>query len=156
MKKTFITAKSLLITILVTGVGTVLLTGCASSGGGRYDQTSTTDVNLTQGNYKVVKVNATGSSSGFRLLGLIPFSHPSYSEAKTDLYDSLGENLTGRSIALSNQSEDRSSLYLILFSIPKITISADIIEFNDRGKPAVQPIAQPTDAINTATAESAP
>jgi hypothetical protein len=34
-------------------------------------------------------------------------------------------------VALANQTEDRSSLYLILFSIPRVTITADVIEFTD-------------------------
>ena len=53
-------------------------------------------------------------------------------EAKAALYKSVGEPLTGRSVALANQTEDRSSMYLILFSIPKVTITADVVEFNDK------------------------
>ena len=82
----------------------------------------------------MIKAGAIGHSSGFKLLGIIPFASPNYAEAKTDLYKSVGEPLTGRSVALANQTEDRSSIYLILFSIPKVTITADVIEFTDKAQ----------------------
>jgi len=47
------------------------------------------------------------------------------------LYKSVGESLEGRAIALVNQTEDASELSFILFSIPKVTISADVIEYID-------------------------
>ena len=77
-----------------------------------------------------------GKSRGFWLL-FIPIADPSYADAKASLYRSVeselkpGETLTGKAIALANQTEDRSSLMLILFSIPKVTITADVIEFTD-------------------------
>jgi hypothetical protein len=40
----------------------------------------------------------------------------------------------GRSVALANQTEDVSSLNLIVFSIPKVTITADVIEFTSRSQ----------------------
>ncbi|VGO20363.1 DUF6567 family protein [Pontiella sulfatireligans] len=137
---------------LAAGLCSTLLAGCTSPRGGRYDQSNATGVELSQNNYKVVKANATGTSKGFRLLGIIPFANPSYSKAKTKLYESAGTDMTGRSIVLSNQSEDKTSLYLILFSIPKLTLSADIVEFVDNAPapvaapvatPAVQPVAEP-------------
>ena len=71
-------------------------------------------------------------SSGFYLLGFIPIVSPTYSAAKRSLYQSVGETLTGRSVALANQTEDRSALYLILFSVPRVTITADMVEFTDK------------------------
>ena len=62
---------------------------------------------------------------------ILPLGSPTYATAKQSLYQSVGEPLTGRAVALANQTEDRSSLYLILFSIPKVTITADVIEFID-------------------------
>jgi hypothetical protein len=47
------------------------------------------------------------------------------------MYKSVGEPLTGRAVALANETEDRSSFTLLLFSIPRITITADVIEFID-------------------------
>lgn len=94
-----------------------------------------TDVVLRGNNYKMVKAGAKGESIGFNLFGIIPIVTPSYAVAKSNLYNSVGERLEGRSIALANQTQDDSNLYLILFSIRKITVTADIVEFN--GKPVV-------------------
>jgi len=116
---------------LILAVGITTLAGCTSSGGAFKGQATSAGVSLTKKNYKVIKVGAKGESSGFRLLGIIPFASPNYAEAKEALYKSVGESLEGRAIALVNQTEDVSSLYLILFSIPKVTISADIIEYID-------------------------
>ena len=80
-------------------------------------------------NYKIIKAGAKGQSSGFSLLGFIPILRPNYADAKSHLYKAVGEPLEGRSIALVNQTQDRSSLYLILFSIPRVTVTADIVEF---------------------------
>ncbi len=109
----------------------ILLTGCGGTVG-KFQQSTGTEVRLSENNYKLVKAGATGSSSGFYLLGLIPITKPTFAEAKSDLYQSSGHALEGRSIALANQTQDESLLYLILFSIPKITISADIVEFTDK------------------------
>jgi hypothetical protein len=110
-----------------------LAPGCSSQGELRGETTST-GVSLAGNNYKLVRAGARGSSSGFRLLGIIPFASPNYGDAKAALYRSVGEPLTGRAIALANQTEDRSSLYLILFSIPKVTITADVVEFTDKAE----------------------
>jgi hypothetical protein len=93
--------------------------------------TSTT-VNLTGQNYKLIKGGARGESRGFRLLGVIPFASPTHASAKAHLYESVGEPLTGKAIALMNETEDRSLLYVILFSIPKLTVTADVIEFTGK------------------------
>ena len=106
----------------------LLLGGCASQGAFK-GQATTTGVSLSQNNYKIIKSGAKGQSYGFRLLGVVPIFMPNYALAKERLYQSVGENLTGRSVALANQTEDRSALYLLLFSIPKYTVTADVIEF---------------------------
>jgi hypothetical protein len=104
-----------------------ILTGCAS--GGRFEHATATDVRLSENNYRVIQPGARGGSSGFSLLGFIPITSPSYATAKARLYKSVGQDLKGRSIALANQTQDRSTLYLILFSIPTVTVTADVIEF---------------------------
>lgn len=114
--------------IAAIGVLTWIATGCAGQGELR-GQTTGTEVQLKENNYKVIKAGAMGQSSGFKLLGVIPIVPPNMADAKTDLYQSVGESLAGRSVALANQTEDRSSLYLILFSIPRYTITADVVEF---------------------------
>ncbi len=104
-----------------------LLTGCSSEG--EFRQSTGTSVSLAGNNYRLIKAGATGHSSGFRLLGIIPFASPTHAGAKASLYKSVDEPLTGRAVALANETEDRSTLYLILFSIPKITVTADVVEF---------------------------
>ncbi len=105
----------------------LFLASCSSTGS--MSQSTGTAVSLQGNNYKVLKAGAKGQSSGFYLLGIIPIVSPNYADAKADLYYSTSEPLEGRSIALANQTEDRSTLYLILFSVPRITVTADIIEF---------------------------
>lgn len=105
-----------------------LLSGCTNVG---HISESGTSVSLAGNNYRLLKPGASGHSSGFRLLGIIPFASPNYAGAKASLYKSVGQPLTGKAVALANETEDRSTLYLILFSIPKITITADVVEFID-------------------------
>jgi hypothetical protein len=119
------------LTYFTSFTAAVLLAGCSSEGLLKGGGTGTS-VGLTQNNYRVIKAGAMGESGGFKLLGIIPITSPNYAVAKQRLYDSVGEPLTGRAIALANQTEDRSSLYLILFSIPQVTITADVVEFTDK------------------------
>lgn len=107
-----------------------VVAGCASSNV-KVGQSTTTAVDLKVKNYQMIQAGATGTSYGFRLLMILPLTSPSYATARRDLYASVKEPLTGKAVALANQMEDRSSLYLILFSIPKVTITADVIEFTD-------------------------
>ena len=119
-----------ILTIAFCSVLTALQTGCANVGeikGGHTD----TSVSLAGKNYKVVQAGVMGHSSGFRLLGLIPIVSPNNASAKASLYKSIREPITGKAVALANETEDRSTLYLILFSIPRVTITADVIEFTD-------------------------
>jgi hypothetical protein len=90
-------------------------------------------VSLSGNNYKVLKAGAKGESGGFYLLGFIPIVSPNFADAKASLYASVGQSLEGRSIALANQTEDKSTMYFILFSLPRITITADIVEFTETG-----------------------
>jgi hypothetical protein len=105
-----------------------LAAGCTSTG--TFPQTSGTQVDLSRKNFRVVKANAMGSSSGFKLFGFIPFSAPTYSEAMSHLYKKAGVT-EGKAQTLTNVTQERSSLYLVLFSIPKLTIRADVIEFTE-------------------------
>lgn len=105
-----------------------LIVGCTSTG--TFPQTSGTQVDLGRKNFRVVKANAVGKSSGFKLFGFIPFTSPTYTEAMSDLYRAAG--LTeGRAQTLTNVTQENSTLYLVLFSIPKLTIRADVIEFTE-------------------------
>jgi Family of unknown function (DUF6567) len=111
-------------------LGAVLLTGCST----HFQvprETTGTNVSLSRNNYKLIKAGAKGDSCGFNLLGIIPLASPSYATAKANLYKSVKEPLTGKAVALANQTEERHGPYLILFSIPTLTLTADVIEFTD-------------------------
>ena len=113
-------------------LGALLLsfaTGCASTHVENRGQSTTTAVDLKGKNYSLIQPGACGHSYGFRLLGIIPFASPNFASARSDLYASVKEPLTGRAVALANELDDRSTVYLILFSVPKVTITADVIEF---------------------------
>jgi hypothetical protein len=113
-------------TLLLLSV--LLLAGCATSRVQYREQSTRTDVALNQANYRMVRAAASGKSYGFRFLGIIPLVSPSYASARTRLYSSVGEVTRGRPVALANQMEDKSVLYLVLFSIPIRTLTADVIE----------------------------
>jgi len=124
------TMKKLLAFLLLVAV----ICGCTASQGSM-KQDNNTAVNLSKNNYTVVKAGAKGESQGFYLLGFIPIVSPNYADAKANLYSSSDEKLEGRSIALANQTQDQSAMYFVLFSLPRITITADIVEFKDEQSP---------------------
>jgi hypothetical protein len=122
---------SLIVQSLFSAAVCIAATGCVASKG-EFRQATGTQVALDSNNYKIVKAGVRGESTGFKLLGLISIAAPSYADAKAALYQNTGENLTGRSIALANQTEDTSGINLLIFQIPKVTITADVVEFNDK------------------------
>jgi hypothetical protein len=124
-----------LINSFLSAVVCVSAVGCVSSKG-EFRQTTGTAVGLDSNNYKIVKAGVRGESTGFKILGIISLAAPSYADAKAALYQNTGENLTGRSIALANQTEDSSGINLLIFQIPKVTITADVVEFNDKSSKA--------------------
>ena len=106
----------------------VASSGCTSSG--TFPSTSSTSVDLSQANYRVVKSNAVGKSSGFKLFMFIPIVPTRYSKAMSDLQSQAGI-AEGTAQAMVNVTQEESSLYLLLFSIPTLTVRADIIEFTE-------------------------
>ena len=112
----------------------VCICACTASRGSMLQENNTA-VNLSKNNYTIVRAGAKGESTGFCLLGFICFVSPNYADAKADLYKNVDAKLEGRSVALANQTQDHSNLYLILFSIPKVTITADIVEFKEDQTP---------------------
>ncbi|MEI6543690.1 MAG: DUF6567 family protein [Methylococcales bacterium] len=91
---------------------------------------TTTTVHLSRKNFKIVKANALGHSVGFSFLGLFNLKSPSNEEAFTQLYRSI-DVPNGKSQTLVNVMHEQTSAYFILFSLPKITVRADVIEFID-------------------------
>jgi len=107
-----------------------LVVGC-STGGSKYIAEHATSVDLRNANYRVIKSSAVGTDRGFKLLGFISLSSPSYVDAMNDLRGQTP--MEGRATAVANVVQEESSIWLLLFSIPKVTITGDIIEFIQTG-----------------------
>ena len=96
-----------------------------------------THVTLAEANYVVLKTNVVGKSKGFSLLGFITIKPAQFQKAADCLYANA-EIQPGRPQALGNVVMEKTSAYWILFSIPKVTVRADVIEFvpaNTNGVP---------------------
>ncbi|HEX3626875.1 MAG TPA: DUF6567 family protein [Verrucomicrobiae bacterium] len=107
-----------------------ITSGCATSRVENNMPSTQTEVSLTHANYKMIQAGAEGRSYGFRFfLGIIPITSPSTAAARADLYHNVGQSVNGRSVALVNVTQDRSTTWLALFSIPKIVVTGDVVEF---------------------------
>jgi len=123
---------------LLTGCAAALpalpaLSGLIPTTNGAHILTTTT-VNLSRKNFKIVKANAFGSSVGFSFLGIFSLKSPSYEEALTQLYRSADVS-EGKPQAVVNVMQEQTSTYFILFALPKITVCADVIEFINDATP---------------------
>ncbi len=107
----------------------VVLSSCAYNRNEQLPFASASQSNLNRKNFRVVRANVQGVSHGFNLFGFVPIVSPSVSEAMHTLHQQVNDE--GKAIALVNVAEDRTTTYLVLFSIPTLTVSADAIEFLD-------------------------
>jgi hypothetical protein len=82
---------------------------------------TTTTVNLSRQNFKIVKTNAIGSSVGFSFLNLFTLKAPGYAEANTLHYQQIGVS-EGKAQALIYVMHESSSTYFILSALLKITV----------------------------------
>src|SRR5262245_46970096 len=102
------------------------------SGSGPTAVLTRTEVQLKQRNYRVIRENVTGTSRGFALLGLLMLKPPDATEAFASLYEDGNLRVLiaeGRALAFVNVMQDSSAPYFLLFSLPKITFRADVVEF---------------------------
>jgi hypothetical protein len=136
----------------IVAAALVALTLAACGGRGRMDEGTNTGVVLSHNNYRVLKAGATGTSTGFWFL-FIPIVTRSYAAAQADLYRSVKEPLEGRSVALANKTEDTSLFTLLLFSLPRLTITADVVEFTD--SPTATPRQPPLEQHGSSVAPDA-
>jgi hypothetical protein len=128
---------------LIASLGSAaLLCGCAGAaasmsagsslltlpGATSLDIRENTDVRLSEGNFVLVKTNVVGECRGFALLGLITIVSPQFNTAAGRLYGNAAMQ-PGKPQTLANIMMERTSSYWILFSIPKWSIRADVIEF---------------------------
>jgi uncharacterized protein DUF6567 len=112
------------------GVLLVCLAAAGCTSVGSMPTSSQTQVDLARKNYKVVRANAIGKSHGFCLLGIVPLSSPTYADAMTELYRDA-RVADGNASALTNVSQEESSSYFVLFSVPALTVRADVVEFTE-------------------------
>lgn len=96
-----------LLVVSVISLAAVLFSGCKS--------------NLHTGENYV-----RGEDAGFYVLGFLTVMPPSYTDAISNLYSNAGVKDEGK-FTLTNYYVENSTLYFILFSIPKITIEAEKI-----------------------------
>ena len=92
------------------------------------DVLNSTHVTLMENNFRIIETNVIGKSRGFKLFGFITFKSASHTKAMSRLYEKAQVE-PGHPQALANVVRESSSTYLILFSLPKVTIRADLIEF---------------------------
>ena len=129
-----------LLLVLLGMTGCPLLAGLplpspsGSSGGGQTAVLTMTKVELVHRNYRVVRMNVTGTSRGFALLGLFTLKAPDAAEAFADLYEAGNLRVLvaeGRALAFVNVMQQSSAPFFLLFSLPDITFRADVVEFID-------------------------
>ena len=102
----------------------LFITGCAAVG-----VIPKSDTCLTQKNYQIVKTHLRGEDSGFRLFGFISLEEPTPDDAMRNIHEQV--NMVGKSMALVNVTSSVAVGNFILFSIPRLTISADLVEFTE-------------------------
>jgi len=104
-------------------------------------------VRLEQANYRVVATQVKGSATGFHVATILPtnandirsalqggplggFPVVSASEAKAidRMYKNAGDQ-RNRATALINIRREVSGLNMLLFSIPRVTVTGDLVEF---------------------------
>ncbi len=138
-------------TILVSALfATLALSSCVSHNM-EGENVSSTNVRLEQANYRVIATQVKGESTGFHILSAIPTSIPSNLsdlgkiaklspdggitikdatkvKAIENLYKNCGD-LRNRPTALINLREQTGGTNYLIFSRPKTTVTADVIEF---------------------------
>jgi hypothetical protein len=87
-----------------------------------------TEMKLTEGNFVIMKTNVVGQARGFSLLGIITMVPARFQMAMDRLYVKAAME-TGKPQMLGNVIVEKSSAYWILFSIPRVSVRADVVEF---------------------------
>lgn len=87
-----------------------------------------TELKLSEGNFSVMKTNVVGQSRGFSLLGFITLVPARFQTAMDRLYGKA-QMQAGRPQTLGNLVMEKTSAYWILFSIPHVSVRADVVEF---------------------------
>lgn len=107
---------------------------------------NTTELRLQQKNFVVVKSNVLGQSKGFALLGLITVVPAKFNTAMNRL-NAQADLTPGSARTLANLVLEKDSSYWILFSIPRTSIRADVVEFTDNPQAHPPPEVAKTTAV---------
>ena len=105
--------------------GVILLTGCSMTGG-YIGHNISTDVQLNQANFTVVK-SVTGEAQANYFLGIGPSKQDLFGQAKRDMINNA--QLKG-SQALINVTTDAKLTGFIFWRQQKVTVSAEVVQFN--------------------------
>jgi hypothetical protein len=121
------------------------IAGCASSG--IFPTANITDVQLSAANFRVLATNVTGEAQADYVLGVsaaifsemrtfavarIDGSGMLYREAVQDLWANFERQhgaAAGRSVALVNVRFDSEAVNLLVFTRPRVSVQADVVEF---------------------------
>jgi hypothetical protein len=144
MVKTLLPLSALLALCGCSAVSPVPLSSLLPGGGTGLEVHSETSIRLEQANFGVVKTNLVGRSQGFALLGIITMVPARFTDALNRVY-SQAEMQAGRPQTLANVTVERTSAYWILFSIPRVSVRADLVEFVAESAPEPRS-PQPADA----------
>lgn len=131
--------------LLILLAAGLLLSACGHSGA--FIASNSTQVQLQEGNYHIIAKNVTGSAESAYVLGistswgittssfgLIPLSGSKtlYKDAREELWTVFEEKYTpveNGKLALVNIQYDAATTNYLLYTKAKITITADVIEF---------------------------
>jgi hypothetical protein len=97
-----------------------------------------TEIKITEGNFVVVKTNVVGYARGFSLLGFISLFPARFEVAMNRLY-TKAEVQSGKPQTFENIIMEKTSAYWILFSIPRVSVRADVVEFTPNSATLIIP-----------------
>ncbi len=132
--------------IYLTSLMVIILSGCSSSGA--FLAINQTSVELGEANYTIVETGVHGEAEAGYILGLsyssgfiantfalarVSGTDKLYSDALDNLWENYESNhgaIGDKKLALTNVRYDAEILNLLLYTGTKITVRADIVEFN--------------------------
>lgn len=121
----------------LAAVTLALLPSCQQTTMSLRDRHMTKPISLDRDDVTLIMGRARGTSTSFRLLGIIPLWLPaSESNAIDDMYEycrKRGEAPEGKSRTFANTTVERRANYFILFSFPQMRATGDLVEFTGKG-----------------------
>jgi hypothetical protein len=138
--------RTFLFTVLAISL-VLAFTGCST--GGMFTAGNVTDVQLQKNNFKIVAQGVTGEATAGYVFGgsftmgmatntvallRVSGSGMLYKEALENLwknFEATHGSIEGKHVALANVRYDAEALNLFVYTQPKITIRADVVEFTD-------------------------